>query len=150
MRDWHLKSVFTCNWLALPSSNLLELPLSNVFKLSVDIHDLLFLFFLSECAASLTSLDLRKSIYFPLHPIDLKSATHMLLQLWLIYFSKEVQICAVVFFMSIEPVERQSSIWIQGKRVLKLLQSEIMVHFQHILVSTRLCLLHFLPVISRR
>ena len=75
----HFECVLASDGFALPPCDLLEFPLSNVFELCVYIHDLLFFFLFGHRTTSFPSFDFRKSIYFPLHSVDLKGATDILL-----------------------------------------------------------------------
>ena len=90
MRYGHLKGVFASDRLALPASYLLVLPLSNIFQLGVHIHDLLLFLLFCKCAARLTTFDLWKGVYLPLHSVDLEGTAHILLQLRLENLAEEV------------------------------------------------------------
>ena len=143
----HLECVLAGDWLAPPLSNLRVLALPDVVQLRKYVHYLFLFLLLRQRPPSLAALDLRQCIDFSLHTVDLKGAGHVLLDFWLVDLAKDVEVGAIVLLVRVKPIEGQGAVRVQRQWVLKLLKSQVVVYLKHVLVSTRLILFHFLPLL---
>ena len=146
MLERSLETILSADTFALEHRDVFESSLSQLFQFSVDIGKQLVLLFFSKGTTCFT-FALWHGVHSSLHAIDFQGARDIRIDLWLPDFSKEEELCTILFLMCINPEERKGAIGVQRQWQVLAVQMLRCICRTDLIVQVRILLLETAPVL---